>query len=102
VFILFPDKSFTVNFTLRFIDGLNVTGVVNRVVLHRDLFNQELWSLSSNIRFRASHFFVSGSRTIWSKKQEKYCIICIITNSVAVAQLFPSENAYRHPPNGYF
>ena len=26
------DKSFTVNFTPRFIDGLNVTGVVNIIV----------------------------------------------------------------------
>ena len=32
MFILFQDKLFTVNFTRRFIDGLNVTGVVNRIV----------------------------------------------------------------------
>ena len=32
MFISFQDKLFTVNFTRRFIDGLNVTGVVNRIV----------------------------------------------------------------------
>ena len=69
VFILFQDTLFTANFTLRFIDGLNVKEVVNRIMVHRDLFNQGLWSLYSNFRFRlrAFYFFVSdsSSRTIW-------------------------------------
>ena len=32
MFVLFLDTLFTVNFTHKFIDGLNVTGVVNRIV----------------------------------------------------------------------
>jgi len=79
VFILFQDKLFTVNFTHKFIDGLNVTGVVNRIVLHRDLFNQELWSLDSNFRFRfrASNFFCLRLQNNLVQKTGKHCIICI-------------------------
>ena len=97
MFILFQDKLFTANFTLRFIDGLNVTGVVNRIVLHRDLFNQGLWSLYSNFRFRlrASHFFVSSSRTIWSKKQEKH--LYYFYNSLELEPKLPAPPSKKFP-----
>jgi len=46
------------------------------------LLKAGLWSRYSNFRLRlqlrASKFFGSGSRTIWSKKQKKHGIICII------------------------
>ena len=92
VLCLFYFRIISCKFYSQVIDGLNVKEVVNRIVLHRDLFNQGLWSLYLNFRFRlrASHFFVSGSgsRTIWSKKQEKH--LYYLYNSLELEPKFPA------------
>jgi len=90
VFILFQDKLFTVNFTHKFIDGLNVTGVVNRIVLHRDLFNQELWSLDSNFRFRfrASNFLSPAPEQFGPKNRKT---LYYLYNSLELEPRFPAK-----------
>jgi len=54
--ILIPDKLLTVNFTRRFIDGLNITGIVYRMVMHRDLFYRMVMH-----RDQFKHLFHHGS-----------------------------------------